>query len=56
MAYIGLSEAEFLQVHLSYSEYPAFKQAMIQKLIKRSKPLTIRRQDCKKIFLQSEEK
>jgi hypothetical protein len=56
MDYIGLSEAEFMQVHQTYSQHPAFQQTMMQQQFKSSKPPTISRQDSKKIFMQSEEK
>jgi len=41
--YIGLSKAEFFQVHNAYSEHPAFEQAKIQQEIKSSKLPTISR-------------
>lgn len=56
MDYIGLSEAEFMQVHQTYSQHPAFQQTMMQQQFKSSSPPTISRQDSKKIFMQSEEK
>ena len=47
MDYIGLSEAEFMQVHQTYSQHPAFQQTMMQQQFKTAKPPTISRQDSK---------
>jgi len=39
--FIGLSEADFIQVHQTHSEHPAFMQTMVQQQSKSSKLPTI---------------